>query len=100
MIEETAQRMDESLFSVADLKRALPRQVHHESLMNVLAYLEESGKIVTTVRGMSWIASTPALKRLLAQSQSVSRSDLVRLKRSGTSTTRHSSQRSAQKLRA
>lgn len=55
MVEQTMQEMDESLFSVADVKRALPRKVNHETLKIILKYLEESNKIAVSIDGITWI---------------------------------------------
>ncbi len=55
MVEDTLKNMDESVISVADLKRKLPRQVNHNTLMIILQYLEESNKIAVTLKGITWI---------------------------------------------
>jgi hypothetical protein len=55
MVENTLQGMDDSVVKVADLKKALPKQVNHSTLMNILEYLEESNKIAVGVRGVTWI---------------------------------------------
>ncbi len=64
MVEETLKRMPESLMTVAELKRALPRQVNHTTLLTILDYLEESGKIYVTIDGITWIhVDNPLLRR-------------------------------------
>ncbi len=55
MIEETLKAMGESLFSVADIKKHLPKQVNHNILMTTLAYLEKSNKIAVSIKGITWI---------------------------------------------
>jgi len=55
MVEDSLKNMNESLFSVADIKRNLPRQVNHNTLMLILRYLEKSNKIAVSLRGISWI---------------------------------------------
>ena len=55
MVEKTLADMDESLVTVAELKRHLPKQVNHNTLMVVLQYLEQSNKIAVSLRGISWI---------------------------------------------
>jgi len=68
MIEDTLKNMDESVISVADLKRKLPRQVNHNTLMLILQYLEESNKIAVTLKGITWIHNTNTkLKKAIAQ---------------------------------
>jgi len=55
MVEETLKKMNESIISVAELKRKLPRQVNHITLMVILEYLERSNKIAVTLKGITWI---------------------------------------------
>ena len=55
MVEHVLKEMDESVITVADLKRKLPRQVNHNMLKVILEYLEMSNKILVTMRGITWI---------------------------------------------
>ena len=55
MVENTLQEMDDSVIRVPDLKRSLPKQVNHNTLMSILEYLEESNKIAVGVRGITWV---------------------------------------------
>ncbi|MFH1247274.1 MAG: hypothetical protein V1644_02740 [Candidatus Micrarchaeota archaeon] len=55
MVENTLKNMQESIVSVAELKRMLPQQVNHNTLMSVLEYLEQSSKIAVSLKGISWI---------------------------------------------
>ncbi|MBU0958632.1 MAG: hypothetical protein KKB31_01675 [Nanoarchaeota archaeon] len=55
MVEDTFKKMNESVISIAELKRKLPRQVNHITLMVILEYLEKSGKIAVGLRGISWV---------------------------------------------
>ena len=68
MVENTLKNMDESVISVAELKRRLPRQVNHNMLKIILEYLEISNKIVVTMRGITWIHNTnPNLQKAIAK---------------------------------
>ncbi len=68
MVEETLQKMDGSVISVAELKRRLPRQVNHITLMLILDYLDRSNKIAFGVRGISWIHNEhPRLRKALSE---------------------------------
>ena len=58
MVEQTLKKNNESIISVAELKRNLPRQVNHNTLMLIIKYLEESNKIVTSLKGITWIHNT------------------------------------------
>ncbi len=53
MVEETLKKVGR--VSIAELKRKLPRQVNHNTLMLILEYLEESKKILVTIKGLTWI---------------------------------------------
>lgn len=55
MVEDTLKNTKERVISVADLKRKLPKQVNHITLMMILDYLEKSKKIGVTLKGISWV---------------------------------------------
>ncbi|MBU1201092.1 MAG: hypothetical protein KKA51_01210 [Nanoarchaeota archaeon] len=55
MVEETLKNMDESIITIAGLKRKLPKQVNHYILKTILEYLEESNKIAVSMKGIVWI---------------------------------------------
>ncbi|MBT5740520.1 hypothetical protein HOI26_05490 [Candidatus Woesearchaeota archaeon] len=55
MVENVLKKMDESVVTVAELKRKLPRQVNHNTLKIILEYLELSNKILFTIKGITWI---------------------------------------------
>ncbi len=68
MVEKTMMDMDESVFTVADLKKKLPKQVNHRTLMIILAYLEKSNKIYVSVKGITWIHNTsPRLRKEISE---------------------------------
>lgn len=43
------------LLTVAQLKKKLPRKVMHNTLLQVLDYLQVSGKIIIGTKGILWI---------------------------------------------
>ncbi len=55
MVETVLKKMEGSVMKIAELKRKLPRQVNHNTLMIVLDYLEKSGKILVGLKGITWI---------------------------------------------
>jgi len=55
MVEDVLKNMDESVITVAELKRRLPKQVNHNTLKIILEYLEASNKILVTMKGITWI---------------------------------------------
>ncbi len=68
MVENTLKNAEESVVSIPELKRHLPRQVNHNTLMVILQYLEESNKIAVTLKGITWIHnSNPNLRKAVAQ---------------------------------
>ena len=68
MVEDTLKNMNESVITIADLKRKLPRQVNHNTLMVILEYLEQSNKILVTLKGITWIHNTsPNLRRAISR---------------------------------
>jgi len=54
MVEETLRKSGE-LITVARLKKALPKKVMHSTLLQILDYLQFSGKIILTTKGIIWI---------------------------------------------
>ncbi|MFA4946787.1 MAG: hypothetical protein WC607_04620 [Candidatus Micrarchaeia archaeon] len=54
MVEETLENAGEPI-GLAELKRRLPRKVMHSTLSTVLDYLQISGKILLTTKGIVWI---------------------------------------------
>ena len=68
MVENVLRKMDGSVMSVAELKRNLPNQVNHNTLMTILYYLEESNKIAVSLRGITWIFNrNPKLRKAMAE---------------------------------
>ena len=68
MVEDTLKNMNESVISIAELKRKLPRQVNHNTLMVILEYLERSNKIAVTLKGLTWIYNPNSnLKKAILQ---------------------------------
>ena len=68
MVEETLKNMDETVITIAGLKKLLPKQVNHNTLKVILAYLEESNKIAVTLKGITWIHNTnPLLRKAISE---------------------------------
>ncbi|HLC70590.1 MAG TPA: hypothetical protein VJI32_01195 [Candidatus Nanoarchaeia archaeon] len=64
MVEDTLKKMDESVVTIAELKRKLPRQINHTTLKIILEYLESSNKIAVSLKGITWIHNTnPSLQK-------------------------------------
>ena len=66
MVEETLRKTNESVITIAQLKRELPRQVNHNTLILILDYLDRSGKIAIGVKGITWVyTDSRILKELI-----------------------------------
>jgi predicted nucleotide-binding protein (sugar kinase/HSP70/actin superfamily) len=67
MVEETIQKSKNSIVTVAEIKRMLPRKV-----MRVLEYLEKRNMIAVTLKGITWIYDTdPTVRRLIATGREI-----------------------------
>jgi len=66
MIEKVLQEAKE-IIKISELKRRLPRKVMHNTIVQVLDYLQESGKILITTKGILWIYRPPAELEKLKQ---------------------------------
>jgi len=68
MVEDTIKKMNESAIKISELKRKLPKQINHNTLMVILEYLERSNKILVGLKGITWIHNTNKnLKRAIAE---------------------------------
>ncbi|MBI5228247.1 hypothetical protein HY988_06670 [Candidatus Micrarchaeota archaeon] len=54
MVESVLQKAKEIL-KISELKRRLPKKVMHSTLIQILDYLQGSGKILITTKGVVWI---------------------------------------------
>ena len=55
MVEDILKNMNESIVTIAALKKRLPKQVNHNMLKIILEYLEESNKILVSIKGITWV---------------------------------------------
>jgi len=68
MVENALKNMNESVITIADLKKILPKQVNHNTLIIILAYLEASNKIAVTLKGITWIYNpNPRLRKAISE---------------------------------
>ena len=54
MVEDVLKEANE-LITIAELKRRLPKKVMHQTLMQILDYLQLSGKIMIGTKGILWV---------------------------------------------
>jgi len=72
MVENTLKNMNESIITIAELKRKLPKQINHNTLKLILEYLEESNKIAVSIKGITWIHNTnPNLRKAISQGMKI-----------------------------
>ncbi len=57
MVEAVLEDNEGSFLSIPQLKEKLPKKVNHNTLMQILAYLEESNKISVSLKGVTWTHS-------------------------------------------
>ncbi len=67
MVEGTLKKAGESVITIAELKRRLPKQVNHNTLKTILEYLEESNKIAVSIKGITWVYNiNPNLRKSIS----------------------------------
>jgi len=65
MVEDTLREAEE-LLNLAELKKRLPRKVMHQTLIQILDYLQISGKIIIGTKGILWVfAERKELNKLI-----------------------------------
>jgi hypothetical protein len=63
MVENTLKNAEDSVITIAELKRKLPKQVNHNMLKVILEYLEQSSKIAVSLKGITWIHNNSSKMR-------------------------------------
>lgn len=59
MVEKVLKEARE-IIKISELKRRLPKKVMHSTIIQILDYLQESGKVLITTKGVVWIYRPPA----------------------------------------
>lgn len=54
MVEKILKEVGEAI-KIAELKRRLPKKVMHHTLLCILDYLQMSGKVIISTKGVVWI---------------------------------------------
>ncbi len=71
MVEDVLKEAGE-VITVSELKRRLPKKVMHQTLIQVLDYLQLSGKIIIGTKGILWIYNeSPKLRKAIEEGISV-----------------------------
>jgi hypothetical protein len=72
MVEEVIKNSEDSIITIPEIKRNLPRKVNHTTLMKIIEYLDESNKIYMSVKGITWIVNdNPKLKEAIKNAKYV-----------------------------
>ena len=72
MVEEVLKNADNSIITVPEIKRKLPKQINHNTLKTILQHLEDRNLIVSSIKGITWIHnSNPTLRKAIAQGREV-----------------------------
>lgn len=68
MVEKTLENCKKGVITIAELKKMLPRQINHNTLLTILDYLDRSNKICFGAKGMTWIHNTnPNLRKAIRE---------------------------------
>lgn len=59
MVEDFLRKHRDLPMKISEIKRKLPKQVMHQTLLIILEYLWKSGKIIFGPRGVQWVYSSP-----------------------------------------
>ncbi len=69
MVESFLKKHRAEPLKISEIKKKLPKQVMHQTLVIILEYLWRSGKIIYGPKGVQWIYSSPEhLKKMLENS--------------------------------
>ena len=55
LMVESVLRKAREVIKISELKRRLPRKVMHGTLVKILDYLQISGKIIVSIKGVLWV---------------------------------------------
>ena len=68
MVEDVLKNLEYYTITFASLKRKLPKKVNHNTLKEVIRYLDSSNKIIIDVDGITWIHNpSKKLKKAIAE---------------------------------
>lgn len=72
MVEDFLKEHRDLPMKLSEIKKQLPRQIMHQTLILILEYLWRSGKIIYGPKGIQWIYSEPEhLRKMLEGSLEV-----------------------------
>ena len=69
MVEDFLKRHRDMPLKISEVKKKLPKQIMHQTLLVILEYLWRSGKIIYGPKGVQWVYSEPEhLRRMFENS--------------------------------
>lgn len=69
MVEDFLKQHRDLPMKISEIKKRLPKQIMHQTLIVILEYLWRNGKIIYGPRGIQWIYSQPEhLKKMFENS--------------------------------
>lgn len=84
LVEETIQDCNESIVSLSQLKKLVHGKITQNTLWNILDYLDEKNRIVTSSKGVTWIKPSKKLLEYmdeLLKNSEMTEEDIIRLGR-------------------
>ena len=68
LVENTLQKIDDSIVTIQQLKERLGKKVNPEMLKIIIDYLEMANRITVTSKGIIWVHNTnPRLKKAISK---------------------------------
>ena len=68
LVENTLQKIDDSLVTIQQLKGILAKKVNSDTLKIIIDYLETMNKLVVTPKGITWIhINNPRLRKAISE---------------------------------
>lgn len=72
MVEDLLRKHRDMPMKLSEIKKQLPKQIMHQTLLVILEYLWRSGKIIYGPKGIQWVySSSEHLKKMLEGSLEV-----------------------------
>jgi hypothetical protein len=80
MVEDVLKNLERYTITFAGLKKKLPKKVNHNTLKEVVRYLEQSGKVYIGIDGITWIYNpSKKLAKAIAESTRIEPEDIRKI---------------------
>lgn len=80
MVEDVLKKLELYTITFAGLKRKLPKKVNHNTLKEIIRYLDSSNKVIVDVDGITWIHNpSRKLKKAIAESTRIEPEDIRKI---------------------